>query len=243
MNPCTDSLILYIYESTYVYGYYINARAREGWAWSREAGPGGPADSILPGRTAVTGPRLRRPPRATVRRRPTRSAALDGFGALVILSAVEVALVGLIGAVIGALAGAVLTARLSFAGAVQQLRLDDLSAFARLVYEHHRDHSIQVAARLNGEPHLHLPVGTTEELARLRARLAIVAVGPAADAAATLLEHVRSMDGNFDETTALIDPGSWAAANKVYDDLLTNFEAAAARASGLGRLSRLLFGL
>lgn len=155
----------------------------------------------------------------------------------------EVALVGLIGAVIGALAGAVLSARLSFAGAVQQQRLADLSAFARLVYEHHRDLSIQVAARLKGEPHHHLPVGTTEELARLRARLAIVAVGPAAAAAGKLLEHVRSMDATFDETNASIDAASWAAANTVYDELLTNFEAAAARASGLGRLSRLLLGL
>lgn len=155
----------------------------------------------------------------------------------------EVALVGLIGAVLGALVGAVLTARLSFAAAVQQQRLDDLSAFARLVYEHHRDHSIQVAARLKGEPHLHLTVGSTEELARLRARLAIVAVGPAADAAGKLLEHVRSMDATFDETNSSIDPRSWAAANMVYDERLTNFEAAAASASGLGRMSRLLLGL
>jgi hypothetical protein len=156
---------------------------------------------------------------------------------------VEIALVGLVGAVVGALVGAVVTARLSFAGAVQHERLADLSAFARLIYEHHRDLSIQVAARLKGEPHLHLAVGDTEELARLRARLAIVAVGEASDAATRLLDHVRSMDATFDETNASIDRTTWEAAEQVYLSLLAGFETAAAKASGLGRMSRLLLGL
>jgi hypothetical protein len=53
------------------------ARARERRA--REAGPVGPGVSILLGRIAVKGPRLRRPPRATLGAFVLGAAALDGW--------------------------------------------------------------------------------------------------------------------------------------------------------------------
>jgi hypothetical protein len=46
---------------------------------AREAGPVGPGVSILLGRIAVKGPRLRRPPRATLGAFVLGAAALDGW--------------------------------------------------------------------------------------------------------------------------------------------------------------------